>query len=383
MKNEACHSCLASPYWKDRPSLHGEQSPLNTPDTEIDEGLVDSSRCADISIAQNDNAMTANILTGPITLNEELITAKKLYLQSRSAVVEMFSDARMGRAIVINQANELVDHIAQSINRHPNAFISLVRLKNSNEYTYMHSVAVCALMIAVAHQLDFSEELIHQAGLAGLLHDVGKVAIPGTILNKPGKLTDEEFEVIRQHPQRGEEILRASSPLCEMVLDVCLHHHEKVDGSGYPDGLVGEQISLFSRMAAICDVYDAVTSDRPYNEAWSPAIAIHKMSGWKRHFDSLVFQAFVKSVGIYPIGSIVRLSSGYIGVVTEQNPYSLLTPKVKIFFSTAAKAYIKPTILDMSAPASTEKIIERILAEQYGFKNTELLWNGPPAKNQD
>lgn len=367
MESKPCHR-FRSPYWSGRlPQSNDQGSP------------IDSSKSADTTVAQA-NSVSVSSVNGT-TLNEELITAKKLYLQSKLAIVEMFSEARMGHAIAVSKADELVDHIARSISRHPNAFISLVRLKNATEYTYMHSVAVCALMIAVAHQLDFSEELIHQAGLAGLLHDIGKMAIAGAILNKPGKLTDDEFLVIRQHPQRGAQILRASGPLCEAVVDVCLHHHERMDGSGYPDRLSGEQISLFSRMAAICDVYDAVTSDRPYNEAWSPAIAIQKMSGWKRHFDHSIFHAFVKSIGIYPVGSIVRLCSGNIGVIIEQNPGSLLMPKVKIFFSTTTNAYITPTIIDMSRTTPAEKIIECVLAEQYGFKHIEALWNGPPVNS--
>ena len=142
------------------------------------------------------------------------------------------------------------------------------------------------------------------------------------------------------------------------------------------DELAGEPISLFSRMAAVCDVYEAVTSDRPCNKAWGPAIAIQRVSKWKRHFDSSVFQAFVKSFGIYPAGSIVRLSSGNIGVVVEQSSRSLLTPKAKTFFFSALNSYIAPVLVDISEPAQGEKITERVLAQQYGFKNTETLWQG-------
>lgn len=358
--NEQCRSSPDSPYWRATQPTPG----------------ADTSERTDSSAQTTNDTLRVDSACGSVTLEEELIAAKKLYVQSKSAVVEMFNQARMGRAISVKQADELVDDINGSIARHPSAFISLVRLKGADEYTYMHSVAVCALMISVAHQLGLSAELIHQAGLAGLLHDVGKLAIPGAILNKPGKLTEHEFDVIRQHPQRGAHLLRTSVPMCEMVLDVCLHHHEKIDGSGYPDRLVGEQISLFSRMAAICDVYDAVTSDRPYNEAWGPAIAIQKMSEWKQHFDTSVFQAFVKSVGIYPVGSIVRLSSGDVGVVVEQSPNSLLTPKVKVFFSCALNAYITPTLIDVHDSDGGQKIIERVQAQQYGFKNTDALWRG-------
>lgn len=354
-KGERCDSCSESPYWQ------GQQRPI-----------------PESSTAAGEAPEPCHI--APVTLEEELATAKKLYVQSRSAMLEMFSHARMGRAITVDKADTLVDDIRQSIARHPNAFISLVRLKNANEYTYMHCVAVCALMIAVAQQLELSPELVHQAGLAGLLHDVGKLAVSATLLNKPGKLTADEFAIIRQHPELGAQLLRTTVPVCELVLDVCLHHHEKVDGSGYPDQLAGEQISLFARIAAVCDVYDAVTSDRPYNEAWDPAIALQKMSEWKHHFDTVVFQAFVKSVGIYPVGSLVRLGSGLIGVVTEQVPGLLLAPKVKVFFSTHLNAYITPTIINISEHPQTEKIVERVLAKQYGFINTQALWHGDCAK---
>ncbi|WP_323166443.1 HD-GYP domain-containing protein, partial [Pseudomonas bubulae] len=122
-----------------------------------------------------------------------------------------------------------------------------------------------ALMIALGVQLKLPPALIRRAGLAGLLHDIGKMAIPNAILNKPGRLSSDELQVVRRHPLEGEKTLMGTAQMCDMVVDVCLHHHERVDGTGYPHGLAGEQISVFSRMAAVCDVYDAVTSDRSYN----------------------------------------------------------------------------------------------------------------------
>ncbi|WP_224771071.1 HD-GYP domain-containing protein [Pseudomonas sp. FEN] len=380
-KSERCGTCPESPYWKGGLRLDRGRDLHDAPDTGADEGGIDTPEALNVQCRQDQQAIASDSVVAATTMTEELVTAKKLYVQSKLAVIEMFTHARMGRVVALEQADELVDNISLSIARHPHAFISLARLKSADEYTYMHSVAVGALMIALAKQLDFSEELVHQAGLAGLLHDIGKMAVPGAILNKPGKLTDSEFDRVRQHPQLGAHILRSSVQVCELVMDVCLHHHEKVDGSGYPDQLAGEQISLFSRMAAVCDVYDAVTSDRPYKEAWSPALAIQKMSEWKEHFDSSVFQAFVKSVGIYPIGSIVRLSSGNVGVVVEQDPHSLLTPKVKVFFSVPLNAYITPSVIDISTCAQSEKIVERLIAKQYGFKNIEALWVGAPIES--
>ncbi|WP_443698461.1 HD-GYP domain-containing protein [Pseudomonas sp.] len=319
----------------------------------------------------------------PTGMNDELVAAQEICARAKTAVVEMFSHARMGRALELEHIGALIDDISSSIARHPNAFISLARLKSLDDYTYMHSVAVCALMIALGNQLDLPAALIRRVGMAGLLHDVGKMAIPSAILNKPGRLSSDEFELVRTHPLEGEKILQATSQLCDMVVDVCLHHHERVDGSGYPHQLVGDQISLFARMAAVCDVYDAITSDRSYNRGWDPAVAIQQMSTWDGHFDDEVFRAFLKSVGIYPVGSIVQLKSGSIGVVIEQHPDSLLTPKIKLFFLPVLNIYITPRIVDLSDPEQTDRIIARVPAQRYGFKNTERLWLDDEASEQN
>ena len=207
-----------------------------------------------------------------------------------------------------------------------------------------------------------------------MLHDIGKMAIPNTVLNKPGKLTDSEFATVRGHPEAGSRMLIESKQVSALVLDVCLHHHEKMDGSGYPHRLEGEQISLYARMGAVCDVYDAITSNRPYKQGWDPAESIRKMAGWKGHFDPVVFQAFVKTVGIYPVGSLVRLESGRIGVVIEQQAKSLLAPRVKVFFSAKSKTPIPQEVLDLSKLLGRDKIVSRESAEEWGFRNVDELW---------
>lgn len=311
------------------------------------------------------------------SLDDEIKLAAKLCSKSKTAVISMFNDARLGKAIEVGAAQELVEEISNSVMRNAHALISLARLKNADEYTYMHSVAVCALMIALARQLNLPETTVREAGLAGLLHDIGKIGIPDKILNKPGKLTDEEFTIIKSHPEIGAKILLDGHQVSAMVMDVVLHHHEKVDGTGYPHRLSGTNISLYAKMGAVCDVYDAITSNRPYKKGWSPAEAIRKMAEWsKGHFDEAVFQAFVKTVGIYPTGSLVRLESGRLGVVVEQHPTSLLTPKVKIFFSVKTKSPIIQETIDLSVLIGKDKIICRESPEDWGFKNLDLLWSG-------
>jgi HD-GYP domain-containing protein (c-di-GMP phosphodiesterase class II) len=160
----------------------------------------------------------------------------------------------------------------------------------------------------------------------------------------------------------------------ELTKDVCLHHHEKIDGSGYPMGLDSATMSLYAKMGAVCDVYDAVTSNRPYKVGWDPAESIKRMAEWTGHFDPTVFQAFVKSLGIYPTGSFVRLESGKLGVVIEQGEKSLLKPKVRVFFSSKSQAYIKPETIDLAR--SPEKIAGRDDPQKWGIKDIDLYWVG-------
>lgn len=392
--HEFCGSWMDHPFWKGRFLLDNDRDLLRIHASEIGEVWIDVSRGVDLAPGQRSRTVAevaaeteARLLavageTAParVELGQEVSRALRLCAQSKAAVVEMFSAARMGQAVALANAGGLVEDIADSVLRHPDALISLARLKTSDEYTYMHSVAVCALMIALARQLGLAEAQVREAGMAGLLHDIGKMAIPDAILNKPGKLTDAEFCTMRGHPQAGGQMLRAIPQVSALVLDVCLHHHEKYDGSGYPHRLLGEQISLFARMGAICDVYDAITSDRPYKQGWDPAEAIRKMAEWQGHFDDKLFQAFVKSVGIYPVGALVRLESGRLGVVMEQHEKSLLTPRVKVFFSARSKVPITQEVLDLAKLAGRDKIVGRESAEDWGFRNLEELWSGIPAR---
>jgi len=390
--HEFCGSWMGRAFWRPKFLLDDSDDLRRILVSGADEVWIDISKGIDVAgtstgeppeqVAAETDAHLRCVETNPAkrssaTLEDEVKRASKFCYQSKDAVLAMFSEVRMGQAIDIEYVGKLVEEIADSVTRNPDALISLARLKSSDEYTYMHSIAVCALMIALARQLRLSEELVREAGVAGLLHDIGKLKIPDAILNKPGKLTEAEFSAIRHHPSEGAKLLKGSEKISELVLDVCLHHHEKVDGSGYPDNLKGDEISLFAKMGAVCDVYDAITSSRPYKDAWSPAEAVRKMAEWsKGHFDQNVFHAFVKSVGIYPTGSLVRLQSGRLGVVTDQHPTSLLMPKVKVFFHADSKTQTPHRIIDLSTLEGHEKIIGREAPEDWNFYKLDELWSG-------
>lgn len=382
-----CGAWLDHPFWRTKFVLTDPNDITLILESSIKEVWIDVAKGRDvdndqgIAIATVESAdeivEEAPVVQEKASFDDEFKRASRIVNRGKEAVVSMFQEARMGKAIEAEAAAPLVEEISNSVLRNPGALISLARLKTADDYTFMHSVAVCALMIALARQLGLDEKQTREAGMAGLLHDLGKATVPLEILNKPGKLTDEEFAIVRSHPTAGYQMLLEGSGVGEVAKDVCLHHHEKVDGSGYPKRLAGDAISLFAKMGAICDVYDAVTSNRPYKAGWDPAESIKRMAEWKGHFDPAVLQAFVKSLGIYPIGSLVRLESGKLAVVIEQGEQSLLKPKVKVFFSTKSQAYLKPEVIDLAR--SPEKIAGREDAAKWGIKDIDRYWAGDKA----
>lgn len=307
------------------------------------------------------------------SMEEEIVRARKLFHDAKPQVMAMYKDARLGKAIDPQTTLPLVNEIDLMVQRNSAAILSVARLKTHDDYTYMHSLAVCALMISLARQLNLDEEQVKLAGVGGLMHDLGKSLMPLEVLNKPGKLSDAEYNIMKKHPAAGAKLLENSGAAPEVV-DIALHHHEKINGLGYPNRLQGDEISLFSRMAAICDVYDAVTSERAYKQAWDPAGTIREMAQWEGHFDKQLFNAFVKMVGIYPVGSLVRLTSQRLAVVIEPGLTSLVKPKVKVFFSLRSKTPIQIQVIDLEHPSCKETIDGPEDPSKWHFKHLEQLW---------
>ncbi|MBV7257932.1 HD-GYP domain-containing protein [Pacificimonas sp. WHA3] len=245
--------------------------------------------------------------------------ARELLDKSKKQIMATFADLRMGKMVRTEELSPLVDEISDVIVSSRGTFHNVLSLKSRDEYTYLHSVAVCAMMIKFSRKLGIREQEIPEFGLAGLLHDVGKAFIPEEILNKSGRLTDEEFKLVKEHPARGHAELTKAPDMPKVVLDVCLHHHERMSGEGYPEALPAKKLSKAARMAAICDVYDALTSDRAYKDAWSSQKALREMASWEGHFDPQLLVMFQEVLGIYPVGAHLRLKSGEIALVVGES----------------------------------------------------------------
>ncbi|POZ63600.1 HD-GYP domain-containing protein [Chromobacterium alticapitis] len=308
---------------------------------------------------------------------DEFGRAQLVHSEANLIVRGILQDVRLGKQVQLEQVEPQVEKLTDSILRNNGALLSLCRIKDKDNYTFQHSVSVGALMVSFCNALGMSREAIHHAGVGGMLHDIGKMKVPDTILNKPGKLTEQEFQVMKCHVVESQKILQATRGISETAVLVAGQHHERHDGSGYPAGLKGDQISQLGQMAAIVDVYDALTSDRCYHKGMAPTDALRKIYEWSKfHFNPELVQAFMRTIGIYPVGTLVQLESGRLGVVIEQNDNNLVSPKVKVFFSVKSNTHIPPEVVDLSRKmgfGGGDKIVKHESPEKWKIDPLRFL----------
>jgi putative nucleotidyltransferase with HDIG domain len=329
----------------------------------IRELYIDSEKGLDVADAQTHDEYRAEIheqitslvdkheikLSPKVTLKEEVVQAKAVHTQAQNVVHSLMSDIRMGKQIELAKLSPVVESITDSIFRNKDAFVSLSHIKNKDEYTFQHSVSVCALLVSFSRELGFANERVKEAGIGGLLHDIGKMKVPDQILNKPGPLTDAEFAIMKSHSAIGRDLLKQTTGIPEAAILITGQHHERYDGTGYPDKLKQDEISQFGQMAAITDVYDALTSDRIYHKGMEPTAALKKLFEWSKfHFNAELVQRFICLIGIYPVGSLVKLESGLLAVVVAPGVESLLRPVVRTLYDTKRNLFITPQDIDLS-----------------------------------
>ena len=312
---------------------------------------------------------------------KELKVARKVYSRVGSYIDHALEDVRLGQAVNTDEAKELVTEVANSITRSSHALMWLTNMKERDEYTSIHCINVCIMAVSFGRSIGMSKPDLEILGLGGLLHDIGKMKVPLEILNKPSKLTLEEFEVMKTHPMEGFNMLNEQGNLPLDVLDIVKHHHERRNGKGYPSQLNGDEISNMTRMVAIVDVYDAITSDRCYHDAITPYDALKNMYEWvNEDFDKNVIEQFIKCLGIYPIGCVVELNLGHIGIVVSASEKSKLRPIVMLVLNSKREMFPKPKLINLAHPkwrTGAQKLeVKRILSKnEYDFNIKDIIMN--------
>jgi len=307
-----------------------------------------------------------------ITVREERAYAEKVEREASKLITNMMADVRLGKQIEVERVSHVVDNMVSSIFRNSHALMSLGRIRQMDQYTFEHSVGVSVLLIAFAKELGLERSIIQEIGVGALLHDIGKTLTPPEILNKPGKLTDEEFAIMRRHVVDSHEILQKTTGISDISILTAAQHHERYDGTGYPNKLKGDEISQYGQMSAIVDVYDAISADRCYHKGMEPTAALRKMLEWSSfHFNQPLVHQFIRCVGIYPVGTLVRLESGRLAVVMEPGEKGPLYPVVRVIYDANKRKYITPRDIDLSHPGGKdgeERIVNFESAETWGIK---------------
>lgn len=303
-----------------------------------------------------------------IPKDEEIKAAVGIHQRANQVIRNMMSDVRLGRQLERGGIEDAIEGIADSILRNSNALIQLSQIKNKDDYTFLHSVGVCALLTSFCNVLHLGKDITRQVSIGALMHDIGKMQVPNEILNKPGRLSEMEFDEMKNHVVYGRDVVSGMECMTPIARTVLEQHHERYDGSGYPGGLKGQAISQFGQMAAIVDVYDAITAERVYHHAMAPVDALRKLQEWSKfHFNEELVWHFIRSVGIYPVGTLVKLESGLLGVVVEQNGADLLRPVLRVMYDAGKRWSVTPYTLDLAATAEhADRIVSHEQPEHWG-----------------
>jgi putative nucleotidyltransferase with HDIG domain len=314
-------------------------------------------------------AVTIKSGTGPASYAQELPVAKNIYRKTIQSVQHAIKAIKLGKAYSTHEIEATVKDIVESVLRNPDALMNICQIRGYNEYVYEHSVNVTILVCALCHVLQYEKEPIVEAGVGAFLHDLGMIWIPENIVNKPDKLTEAEAMVIRRHPEYGLEILKDRKGISDLSRTIIIQHHERLNGKGYPKGLKGDQIHEAGSIAGIADAYDAMTSNRVHRPALTPQQALaYLYSVSDREFPKKITEHFVKLLGVYPVGSFVRLSSGEKGIVVRVRKEKMLLPDVLVLFDAGGKKLDAPIEYQLSRMSPEIGVDLSLGPQEYGIR---------------
>jgi putative nucleotidyltransferase with HDIG domain len=317
-----------------------------------------------------------------VPLAEALEGAYRLHRDAGYVVARLLDDVRLGKSLDVPAVREAVGDLAESVLHNPNALTLLTQLRAQSGYVATHCLNVCIFSLVFGRHLGIAKADLYALGLGGLLHDIGYVKIPAAIHDKPGRLTAEEFDLLKTHVDEGVRILEQTEGIPPASIEMVRNHHERFDGSGYPRGTKGGAIGLYGLICAITDVYDAVTTDRAWRLGFTPYDALRNMyQRRQRDFDETLVLRFVQCIGIYPVGSLVEINTGDVGAVIDSHPRHRLLPKVRILLDRHGQRYENGITVDLlhqqvSASVQPLRIRAAVHRAQYGIGTGDLVAAG-------
>ncbi len=310
---------------------------------------------------------------------DEAKVAQVVYKDTRAVVDDIHENAKNDQPIDAEKPKALIQELVSSVIRNPDASSWLSNLKGQDTYTADHSMNVCMISLVFGRHLGLKEGPLNELGLGALLHDIGKIRTPPEVLNKPGKLTDKEMNLMRYHTIMGRDLLIKSPGISDTVIDVAYSHHERQTGGGYPRGITGDQISLFAKMVSIVDVYDAITSNRIYHRGIRTEDALRNIYKWRgKHFDPYLAEQFMQCIGTYPVGAIVELTNGEIGIVVGFEQKRRLLPQVMVVRDADLNIYHPVKYVDLAKinDAGTKLTVAKTLpAGEHGIRVQDYIFN--------
>jgi HD-GYP domain-containing protein (c-di-GMP phosphodiesterase class II) len=338
--------------------------------------LIDTSKtltfdAGDNIIGNNKTSAESVSKRSPIIL--EITKAKKLFNESKEIQRQVFADAQHGRELNLTPVIEITNQTIDTVFKNPDALACVINIRKKDEYLLEHSVSVSVLMTIFARFLKIDKKIIQLLSVGAFLHDVGKINIPDSILNKPGKLTDAEFTVMKSHVNHSIKIIESTPGISELSLEVAALHHEKLDGTGYPFNIPKEKISSYGRMIAICDIFDALTANRCYKDGYShlKSFSILRSLAQKEHLDQRLVDLFIKCMGVYPVGSLVELSSNKLAIVESRNDGDPTNPKVRSFYNALDGRYVMAEDIDLSS--DEDFIIKGVRADDFDLDMNKII----------
>jgi len=302
-----------------------------------------------------------------VSFEESFKSARETHSRAKTYMKSVLEDVRLGKSIDAEGARDVVKNLVDNVTQNPDTGLWFTRLRKKDEYTADHSLNVCILTLIFGRYLNFSETILNELGIGALLHDVGKMRVSLDILNKPGPLTDEQMALMKQHPTLGAEILKITPSIPDSAVDIAYCHHERADGHGYPRGLTASEMTLFSKMVCIVDVYDAITSNRVYHHGMSPAEALRNMYDWQhKDFDESLVEDFIQCLGIYPVGSMVQLGTGDIGFIMSNDKDHRLKPTVLLVLDEAMAPLPQSKIINLALFEGDDVASKYLIKKVFG-----------------